>query len=69
MRASGLGVLSSGAAVVVALIVDGQNLVFFDVHVVILAHGLDGGDEVCRDTGREPHEEFVLVRDLAFLLE
>lgn len=65
MRASGLGILPLWAAVVV--VVDGHHLVVFDIHAMVFAHGLDGGDEVCRDLGCESHEEVVLVRDLAAL--
>jgi hypothetical protein len=51
----------------VVVLGDTNHGVVFDVHVVVLAHGLDCGDEVVRDIGCEAHEELELVRDLAAL--
>jgi hypothetical protein len=47
--------------------VDRDLLVVFHVHIVILAHGFDGRDEVGGDLGRESHEEVVFMGDDAAL--
>jgi hypothetical protein len=51
----------------VVVLGDTNHGVVFDVHVVVLAHGLDCSDELFRDTGCDTHEELKLVRDLAAL--
>jgi hypothetical protein len=52
---------------VVIVLGDANQGVVFDIHVVVLAHGLDCGDEVTRDSGCDAHEEPEFVRDVAAL--